>query len=100
MSAFLLLGTRPPDAREASPPAIARDLVAAVAWCRTLRQWGLLHGFAIGPDAVTGVRSGLIVLASGRAVAEQLASDWGKASGCQVSVTRLCITAPGARGGS
>jgi hypothetical protein len=100
MSAFLLLGTRPAGAREVSPPAIARDLVAAVAWCRTLRRWGLLHGFAVDPEAVTGVGSGLIVLASGQAVAERLASDWGRVTGCQVSVTRLCIAAPGARGGS
>jgi hypothetical protein len=100
MSAFLLLGTRPAGAREVSPPTIARDLAAAVAWCRTLRRWGLLHGFAVDPEVVTGVRSGLIVLASGRAVAERLASDWGRVTGCQVSVTRLCIAAPGARGGS
>lgn len=100
MSAFLLLATRPAGAREVSSPAIARDLVAAVGWCRALRQWGLLNGFAVDPEAVSGVRSGLIVLASGRAVAERLASDWGKVSGCQVSVTRLCIAAPSARGGS
>jgi hypothetical protein len=98
VTAFLLLGIRPPGNHEVSLAGIARDVAAAAAWCRSLRRWGLLYGFALAPEPVAELRACLIVLASGRAAAERLAADWGQVNGYQVSVTRLCTAAPGAGG--
>ncbi len=98
MSVFLLLGVRPRPGREVSPAAVARDLAAAAAWCRALRRWGLLCAFALAPEPEAELRACLIVLASGQAAADRLASDWGQVSGYQVLVTQLCTAAPAAGG--
>jgi len=98
VSVFLLLGIRLRAGGEVSPADVARDLAAAAAWCRALRRWGLLRAFALAPEPVAGLRACLIVLASGQAAADRLASDWGQVSGYEVSVTRLCTAAPGAGG--
>jgi hypothetical protein len=96
VSVFLLLGIRPRAGREVSPADVARDLAASAAWYRALRQWGLLRAFALAPEPVAELRACLIVLVSGQAAADRLASDWGQVSGYQVSVTQLCTAAPGA----
>jgi hypothetical protein len=98
VSVFLLLGIRPRPSREVSPAAVARDLAASAAWYRALRRWGLLCAFALAPEPDSELRACLIVLASGQAAADRLASDWGQVSGYLVSVTQLCTAAPGAGG--
>lgn len=89
MSEFLLLAVRPPGSAEVSLRRVAHDVVAAGAWHRLLRRWGLLRSFAFPDESVAGLRACLLVTASGQAAAARLAASWTDVSGYQVTVLPL-----------
>ncbi len=89
MSEFLLVGDRPAPPGELSLAAAASDVVAAAAWHGWLRRWGLLQSFGLPRDPAAGLRSCLLVRASGDEAAQRLAAGWGKVTGYRVMVVPL-----------
>jgi hypothetical protein len=93
MTDFLLVGTRRADRGELSPASAARDLLAMTTWHGWLRRWGLLRAFAVATEPWPVLRACLVVRASNRAAAEELATGWGCLGGYDVAVLALTDTA-------
>ena len=93
MTAFVLVGSRPPRGPEQSPALAAREAAALTTWHLALRRWGLLRSFAF-PDQHNrreGVapRLCLIVQVTGADAAQRLAARWESLGGYQVTVLAL-----------
>ena len=97
MSEFLLLGTRPSAAGEASLGGVARDVMTLAAWHGWLRRWGLLRSSGLPRDPAGELRACLVIRASGQPAAERLAAGWGQVSGYRVTLVPLSRPTAGRR---
>ena len=100
MTAFLLVGSRPPGGPERSPALAARDAAALTTWHQGLRRWGLVRSIALPDDRQASASETLlclIVQVSGTDAAERLAERWERLGGYRVTVLRLLDATGGRR---